>query len=155
MSKQSNNHRKTILVAEDAEDILKEIVSSLEADYNILAKSRGDDARDRILNSDEAKLLPNSGLDLIISDAHMPGFHGAVLAEEVLGKLPGLPIIIYTSENPEYYGYLMKKGIDVFCKKDLTIKELAEYVRTKFPPYEIKPAKLPSPSMWPKAEDKK
>lgn len=124
------SYRPTILVADDTIEILEDIVSKLELNYNVIKKTRGDDARDRII-SPEHMGKKNSGLDFLILDANMPGFHGEAIAMDAKSFYPDLPIVIYTTDSPSFYSQIQKSGVKVFCKEQMTTQELVDYVHAE------------------------
>ena len=105
---QTPPRRATVLVVEDERAILNLIVASLESEgYRILKASSSRDALDVV--------AANGGVvDLVLTDATMPGMGGVELARELLATRPDLVVIImsgYTQE--EISGFDAGDHVDV------------------------------------------
>jgi two-component system response regulator HydG len=78
----------TILLADDAPDMLLGLKALLETDgHRILAAERGDQA---------LEALRANSVDLIISDMQMPGLSGMQVLEAAKNEFPDIPFIIIT-----------------------------------------------------------
>jgi CheY-like chemotaxis protein len=81
--------RKQILVVDDAPIILRAVRMALTLyGYAVETASSGAQALDK---------LSTGIFDLVITDFNMPGMNGTVLAKEIKGRHPGLPIILLTA----------------------------------------------------------
>ena len=79
--------KKTILVVDDDEDILKAISGFLSADYNVLRAKSGADA---LQQSKDSK----SEISLLLSDFQMPGMTGMELASEITAQRPKIKVLL-------------------------------------------------------------
>jgi CheY-like chemotaxis protein len=104
------NREPTILVVED-EDVVRALVASTLAHhgYRILRASSAEEALD--LSTDAGTI------DLLLTDANMPGMSGIALARLFLAARPDLPVIVMsgyseemleTSTLPPHAGVLQK-----------------------------------------------
>jgi CheY-like chemotaxis protein len=81
--------KRTVLVAEDETAVRNLVVTALKAQgFRVLAAATGEEALR--LGATE----PN--IDLLLSDAHMPGISGIELARTLVKSRPNLPVIIMT-----------------------------------------------------------
>jgi PAS domain S-box-containing protein len=79
---------KTILVVEDEPLVLRNVVRGLQQrGYTVLSAANGQEA---LLVFEKTK----GKIDLLISDIIMPGMNGKELAEKILERRPGLPVLL-------------------------------------------------------------
>jgi len=114
-----------ILVVED-EDGLRRLINTLLSGmgYKVTVAANGVEA---LLLIDEKKLRP----DLVITDVVMPGLSGAMLAERLRMRLPGLKVLYmsgYADDIIAHHGILFPGA--PFMKKPFTGMELSEKVRS-------------------------
>ena len=90
MSEQRAQHCATLLLVDDEENILKSLRRLLRHEsYQILTASGGEQA---------LQLLRQESVDLVISDARMPGMDGATLLAEVQQRWPECVRILLTGQ---------------------------------------------------------
>lgn len=120
---------KTILIAEDNDDLRGIVVDLLESEGFIIIPARdGQEAWD-YLNS--SKPFP----DLIISDMMMPKMTGMELIENVRKSFPLLPCLVY-SASPQFKGQCEKLRCH-FVHKPFDLELLIELIhKTLEVPYE-------------------
>lgn len=88
MSESQGQHRATLLLVDDEENILKSLRRLLRDEpYQILTATGGEQA---------LQLLSQQSVDLVISDARMPGIDGATLLTEVQQRWPECVRILLT-----------------------------------------------------------
>ncbi|MCK8688209.1 response regulator, partial [Pseudomonas umsongensis] len=88
MSESQGQHRATLLLVDDEENILKSLRRLLRDEpYQILIATGGEQA---------LQLLSQQSVDLVISDARMPGIDGATLLTEVQQRWPDCLRILLT-----------------------------------------------------------
>lgn len=82
--------KKTILIAEDNQDMLSFVKSLLEEQYNVLSASNGEQG---------LEILNKSYVDLIISDIMMPKVDGIALCDQVKSDptISHIPVILLTA----------------------------------------------------------
>ncbi|WP_242156320.1 hybrid sensor histidine kinase/response regulator transcription factor [Aestuariivivens sediminis] len=87
-----DSNKKTILIAEDNEDVRKFISSILNETYNVIQFDNGNDALEYM-----EKEIP----DLVISDIMMPGMDGLELCSIIKNKeaLNHIPVILLTAKS--------------------------------------------------------
>ena len=87
-------HEHTILVVEDEPLILHVVIAALRADgYQVLSAESGPDALALVASSDVR-------IDLLLTDAMMPGMQGTELAGQLLAGRPDLPVIVMSGYKP-------------------------------------------------------
>jgi two-component system cell cycle sensor histidine kinase/response regulator CckA len=88
---------RTVLVAEDEAMVRELTVTVLQgAGYTVLAADSGEEALARCDSSD-------TPIDVLLTDMVMPGMGGRELAERVLDRWPGTPVVLmsgYTEDAP-------------------------------------------------------
>ena len=114
---------ETLLIVEDEPSVRNLVASALRHDgYRLLLASCAEDA----LTIAEAHDGP---IDLLLTDAMMPGKSGVELANLMTARLPGLPVIImsgYTDETLDLPG--MKEPI-ALLQKPFTPRDLRRRIR--------------------------
>ena len=106
----SDEVKKTLLIADDEQDI-REIFSLIyESDFNILTAASGNEA---------FELYKNNDVDIILSDLKMPDGDGAFFAESVLNYIEKKPCPFFImTANLEYnYHELNKRGVKLVMSK--------------------------------------
>lgn len=69
-------------------------------------------------------------LDVLLLDINMPGLPGPKIAEAILQERPGLPIVVLTMHEDEYYlQELFKIGVRAFVLKKSTGTDLLQAIR--------------------------
>lgn len=116
-SHNSESQRKTILVAEDDEQILSAIAEYFErSGYNLILAFDGLEA---------LEIFRESKADLIISDVMMPKMDGLELVRRVREIDPLLPIILLTAKDDILDRLLgLEMGADDYITKPFSLREL-------------------------------
>ena len=113
----------TLLIAEDEPSVRNLVASALRHDgYRLLLAGSADEA---LIMSD----THNGPIDLLLTDAMMPGKSGVELANLMTLRRPGIPVIImsgYTEETLEVPG--LKEPI-ALLQKPFTPRELRRRIR--------------------------
>lgn len=74
--------------------------------------------------------LDSLSADLVLMDLDMPVMNGAIAAQLIREKFPGIKIIILTQyDNPQLAEHLIGKGINAFLTKSVPIETLVEIIR--------------------------
>ncbi|HEX5827992.1 MAG TPA: ATP-binding protein [Candidatus Limnocylindrales bacterium] len=111
--------RGTVLLAEDEEQVRAMIVQLLRrAGWTVIETSSGDAALELV----ESMVQP---VDAVISDVVMPGVSGIALAERVLDRFPGIPVVMlsgYTAETLDLER-IVARGVR-FVSKPLSGRDL-------------------------------
>ena len=121
--------RRTILVVDDDQDILRLMVMRLKAaGYDTIAVSNGEAALAHIaLNSP----------DLVITDLRMPGMDGMSLFNAIHATKPHLPVIIVTAHGSQVEALnAIQRGVFDFLTKPFDNKYLLQQIESalrKFP----------------------
>jgi two-component system cell cycle sensor histidine kinase/response regulator CckA len=112
---------QTILVVEDEASVRNLVASALRADdYRLLLASSAEEAIQMIESTSEH-------IDLLLTDAIMPGRSGVELADTLLAQRPGLRVIImsgYTEDTLEGFD-----GRIEFLQKPFAPRELRRRIR--------------------------
>jgi PAS domain S-box-containing protein len=112
-----------ILVVED-EDNMRRLTSDLlrELGYQVIAASNAANAL--------AALDAHQDLALLFTDIVMPEMNGRKLADEVIARRPGLPVIFTTgfTRNAVVHNGVLDPGVN-FLPKPFTLQQLAAKVR--------------------------
>lgn len=132
MSEQQAQHCATLLLVDDEENILKSLRRLLRHEpYQILTASGGEQA---------LQLLRQQSVDLIISDARMPGMDGATLLAEVQQRWPECVRILLTGQadlsttikainQGQIYRYISKPWNDDELR--LTVRQALAFQRSE------------------------
>jgi two-component system cell cycle sensor histidine kinase/response regulator CckA len=121
---------KAILVVDDEPAVLAAVSRMLLINgYTTLEASTCDQA---------LSIMTSRGIDLLLTDAIMPGVSGASLADRVADLKPGLPIV-YMSGSTE--GLLSHQGHHelAFLQKPFTVQDLLEKVGAALTPGRLGP----------------
>jgi two-component system alkaline phosphatase synthesis response regulator PhoP/two-component system response regulator VicR len=120
----SERKGKRILVAEDDQNILRQIVFNLESsDYEVITATTGVEAM---------RLLMGNKPDLLITDIMMPEMDGYELVstlrrDEVLSDLPVIMLTAKTLDDDVAQGY--GSGTDLYLTKPFNPVELLSFVQ--------------------------
>ena len=133
----------TVLIVDSDEEVvlgLKESLSEISSDYNVLTADDGKDA---------LEIIENERLGLVILDVQISGINGLQLLSKLREKGIWLPIIITTDSNmDENDGRLVEFGIVDFIKKPFIPEKAAiridEIMKNKEKKDLIKNLSLPS-----------
>lgn len=133
----------TVLIVDDDQDIvlvLKESISEMSGDYDVLTAHDGNDALD---------IIENERLGLVILDVRLPGIDAFRLMSTLREKGIWLPIIIMTGANiDENDSRLIDFGIVDFIKKpflpEKVVIRIDEIMKNKEKKDLIKNLSLPS-----------
>lgn len=79
----------TIMVVEDDSELAEALADTLQlAGYDVIAQSDGEEA---------LKALEEKGVDLVVSDIHMPNMDGQKLLKHIKAKHTDLPVMLMTA----------------------------------------------------------
>ena len=114
---------ETLLIAEDEPSVRNLVASALRRDgYRLLIASSAEEALAMADGHD-------GPIDLLLTDAIMPGKSGLELAKQMVGRRPGLPVIVmsgYTEENLSVSGLTEPVSL---LQKPFTPRTLCRRVR--------------------------
>jgi PAS domain S-box-containing protein len=115
---------ETILLVEDENQLRTVMKMYLESlGYSVIAASNGNEAM-RLLGTN------GSNVALLVTDVVMPGSSGGTLAQQVLQKKPGLPVLFmsgYTDDAMLRHGF--EEGTFPFLRKPFSLHELVAKIR--------------------------
>ncbi len=119
-TRSSTNARSTVLVVEDEPAVRNLVVTALGHEgYRVLHAASGEEAI-AIAEADQGNI------DLLLTDAKMPGINGIELANRLVAKRPGLPVVVMSGFTPEN---LTLKGNPIpLLPKPFTSRELRQKV---------------------------
>jgi DNA-binding response OmpR family regulator len=123
LSRLAGTATETVLIVEDEDAVRKLVAATLAQDgYQLLTASSADEAVERARAAGHA-------IDLLLTDATMPGRSGIELAKELLAKQPGLAVIVmsgylHTGDDLQAVG-----GAEIMLHKPFTPHELRARVR--------------------------
>jgi two-component system, cell cycle sensor histidine kinase and response regulator CckA len=113
----------TLLIAEDETSVRNLVASTLKAEpYQLLLAASAEEAMDIAARHD-------GRIDLLLTDAIMPGRSGIELANALVAARPGMPVIVmsgYTEETLNVHG--LEHEI-VLLQKPFTPRELRQLIR--------------------------
>jgi DNA-binding NtrC family response regulator len=114
--------RFTIVVADDEKNIREGLVEALVLDgYRALGASDGEEAM---------RLVDSGEVDLVITDLRMPKLGGSELLKSVVGRYPGLPVIVLTGHGTiEDAVAAMRSGAFDFLTKPVNLEHLSILVK--------------------------
>ena len=114
--------KKKILVVDDEPMVCETIGMLLSFDgHEVVAAGNGKEA---------LTLFEQDKFDLVITDYHMPGMNGDVLALAIKERLPGQPVIMITA-----YAEMLKTsavplaGVDQLVNKPFQLQELRDAIQ--------------------------
>ena len=116
--KEPSGARKTLLLVEDNEDLLKLMVKLLGVDYALFTASNGKEALE-VVNQQE--------VDLIVSDVMMPEMDGIELCRCIKNQFETshIPVILLTAKNKEEDRVeAYESGADAFISKPFSLSVL-------------------------------
>ncbi len=112
--------KKTILVIEDDEDVLKSIIEYLEsAGYRIIFATDG---------MEGLKMLESEKYDLVITDLVMPFVSGVGVITALKEKHPHIPVIAITGYGKEPTEAAVEKNADAVLGKPITTSVLKDHI---------------------------
>lgn len=116
---------ETLLLVEDEEMVRELACHALRRyGYNVLEAANGNEA----ISVSERHA---GRIDLLVSDAVMPGMNGLELAEKLTAARPGMPVVIISGYSQEAIDHLGAPGTAFsFLQKPITPSRLCEAVRT-------------------------
>ncbi|HET7838353.1 MAG TPA: response regulator, partial [Rectinemataceae bacterium] len=114
--------RFTVLVADDEKNIREGLAEALGLEgYRTLGASDGDEA---------LKLVEQGDVDLVITDLKMPKVAGTEVLKTVVGRYPGLPVIVLTGHGTiEDAVTAMRSGAFDFVTKPVNLDHLSLLVK--------------------------
>lgn len=124
MNHGADTRNKRILVAEDDQNILRQIVFNLQSsDYEVITATTGVEAM---------RLLMRERPDLLITDIMMPEMDGyelvaALRRDELLSDLPVIMLTAKTLDDDVAQGY--SSGTDLYLTKPFNPVELLSFVQ--------------------------
>lgn len=124
MNHGADTRNKRILVAEDDQNILRQIVFNLQSsDYEVITATTGVEAM---------RLLMGERPDLLITDIMMPEMDGyelvaALRRDELLSDLPVIMLTAKTLDDDVAQGY--SSGTDLYLTKPFNPVELLSFVQ--------------------------
>ena len=117
------SHGETVLVVEDEESIRNLVVSSLRRDgYVLLVAASGAEAI-RVAAAHTGRI------DLLLTDAMMPGVTGLELAHTLVAARPGLRVIVMSGYTSDILGLTDLNGRSSMLQKPFTPRDLRQSVR--------------------------
>ena len=114
---------KKILIADDEEDIIDFLKTSLEMNgYSVVSTSRG---------SKVSQLIKENRPDLLITDVHMPGMDGYSLMLELSQKqeTAGMPVIVMTGLAATRLLFEKIKQVKHFITKPFEAEKMLQVVK--------------------------
>jgi DNA-binding NtrC family response regulator len=115
--------RYQILIVDDDENLRKALRLAFQdlADYHTLFAPDGEEA---------LALVKSKGVNLVVTDLHMPKMSGEQLIEALLRFNPQIPIIVMTSYGSIKSAVsLLKQGVYDYVTKPFQVNELLERIR--------------------------
>ena len=114
---------RTVLVVEDERSILNLVTASLKPDgYRLLSAASGPEALDLAASYE-------GSIDLIVTDAMMPGMTGIELVDQLLVTRPGLAVIVMSGYTLGSLGVPAPDRVILALQKPFTPNELRTMVR--------------------------
>ena len=118
---------KTILIADDEEDLTWSISRSLRKEnehYEVICVNSGDEA---------LKFLKRIPFDLLISDFRMPGKDGIMLLGYVKKHYPDMKVIVMSAWYGSEIREIVEKTLDMFyVEKPFEINDLKSIINKAF-----------------------
>jgi len=109
-----------ILIADDHEIVRRGLIQILLEDFSFAHIEEASDTDTLI-----AKAI-NDEWDIVISDMAMPGGGGMAALKVIREKMPGLPILFFSTYSEDQYAVrVIKAGANGFLNKDCATEELA------------------------------
>jgi len=109
--------RVRVLLADDSEEVIREIERLMEPDFEIVGKVGNGVA----LLEEIPRLRP----DLIVTDLEMPGLNGIEASRAALKVQPGLPILLLTAHGDRHLAQeALNAGISAYIQKFSAAEEL-------------------------------
>ncbi len=114
--------RFTVLVADDEKNIREGLSEALGLEgYRTLGASDGDEA---------LRMVDQGDVDLVITDLRMPKVSGTEVLKTVVGRYPGLPVIVLTGHGTiEDAVSAMRSGAFDFVTKPVNLDHLSLLVK--------------------------
>jgi len=116
---------ETLLLVEDQEH-LRRTLSELLAEYGYVVHAAGDPETALALVAEHG-----DAIQLLITDVVLPRMNGRELAEKVLARRPGLPVLFVSGYSPDE---TLRKAAEertvAFLQKPFTAEEMAATIRT-------------------------
>ncbi len=113
----------TVLVVDDEPAVRALVSATLRGEgYRILQAASGEEAFDLATED-------GTTVDLLLTDATMPGKGGLELAEELLARQPGLAVIVMSGYTHDAKSLDHLRGSVSVCQKPFTPRELRQRVR--------------------------
>ena len=118
-SQGEENHRFTMLMVDDSEDMCRFVRDYFRGEYNVLTAHDGEEGL--------KCLQDNDGIDLVVSDVTMPNMNGLELCKEIKSDLrwSHIPVILLTGitgNDTEVKG--LKLGADDYITKPFNVEML-------------------------------
>lgn len=118
-SQGEENHRFTMLMVDDSEDMCRFVRDYFRGEYNVLTAHDGEEGL--------KCLQENDGIDLVVSDVTMPNMNGLELCKEIKSDLrwSHIPVILLTGitgNDTEVKG--LKLGADDYITKPFNVEML-------------------------------
>ena len=124
--KDERHGHETLLIVEDEPSVRNLVASALRHDgYHLLIASSAEEA----LELSDAHAGP---IDLLLTDAMMPGKSGVELSNLMTARRPGIPIIIMSGYTEETLAVPGLKGPLALLQKPFTPRELRRRIREVF-----------------------
>ena len=118
-----NNHKKTILIVDDEEDLTWSISKGIVKDRNVLEVICANSGNRAL------KILSEFKVDLIITDLRMPGINGLQFLNEVKVRYPHIQIIVMTAYGSiEVKEALERWGQTGYIEKPFEINDLRKLI---------------------------
>ncbi len=113
----------TVLVVDDDPAVRGLVVAALRTEgYRTIQAGSGEEALRAMRDADGA-------IQLLLTDATMPGMSGIELAARILGERPNLPVIIMSGYTADTLNLSGLRGAVSICQKPFTPNELRQRIR--------------------------
>ncbi len=119
------NNNRNILIVDDSDELAHVIADFLSIyGYHVFTACDGYDA---------LELMGSKGMDIVVSDIHMPRMDGFTLMTEIKNRYPDVPIILITGFGvSEAEKMAFENGADAFVAKPFHLKDLKRVIDSVF-----------------------
>lgn len=112
---------KQVLVVDDSAELAQVIADFLGMfGYEVRTARNGLDA---------LEVMDDRGMDLVVTDIHMPRMDGLKLMTEIKSRFPGTPVVLITGFSVgEARQIAFERGADAFVAKPFHLKDLKDVI---------------------------